>query len=126
MRILFALLLAWSGLIGTIESVALPITVASPDSAIKFDLRLRSENRLSYRVTMHGRPVIELSRAGIIVDGINLGDGASVSGIERTQHAERYETRGVHAVAVNRYNSAKVALVHLVARLIGRRNALPK
>jgi alpha-glucosidase len=110
---LLALLLAASGRIGAIESkVVLPITVAGPNSAIKLDLSLRSENRLSYRITMNGHPVIELSRAGIIVDGVNLGDGTSVSGIERTKQDERYRTRGVHAIAVNRYNGATVALVH--------------
>jgi alpha-glucosidase len=94
------------------NSVALPITIASPNSAIKFDLSLRSENRLSYRITMNGRPVIELSRAGIVVDGANLGDGASVSGVERTKQDQRYRTRSVHSAAVNRYNAAKVTLVH--------------
>ena len=92
--------------------VALPITVASPNSAIKLDLSLRSENRLAYRIVMNGRPVVELSRAGIIVDGANLGDGASVSSVERTKQDERYRTRGVHSVGVNRYSGAKVALVH--------------
>src|SRR6185503_14538287 len=57
---------AASGSITVIENdVALPVTVASPNSAIKFDLSLRSENRLSYRVTLNGRPAIELSRTGI-------------------------------------------------------------
>jgi alpha-glucosidase len=94
------------------SDVTLPITVMSPNSAIKLDLSLRSENRLAYRITMNGRAVIELSRAGIIVDSVNLGDGASIDGIERTKHDERYRTRGVHAVALNRYNGAKVALAH--------------
>ena len=94
------------------NDVALPFTVASPNSAIKFDLSLRSENRLSYRVTLNGRPAIELSRTGIIVDGVNLGDGVSVSGVDRTKLDARYRTRGVHSVAVNRYNGAKVTLVH--------------
>ena len=63
------LLLAASGSIDAIDTtVALPITVASPNSAIKLDLSLRSKDRLSYRITLNGRPVIELSRAGIIVD----------------------------------------------------------
>ncbi len=94
------------------HTLAVPITIASPNSAIKFDLSLRSENRLSYRITLNGQPVVELSRAGIIIDGVNLGDAASVSGVERTKRDERYRTRGVHAVAFNRYNGAKVALIH--------------
>jgi alpha-glucosidase len=93
-------------------SVALPITVESPNALIKFDLSLRSENRLAYRVTLKGRPVVELSRLGILVDGVNLGDGATVSGVERARQDDRYRTRGVHSTAINRYNGASIALIH--------------
>src|SRR5206468_12625977 len=94
------------------SSMTLPVTVVSPNSAIKIDLSLRSENRLSYRVTMSGHPVVELSRAGIVIDGVNLGDGVGVTGVKRTQHDERYRTRGVHSMAVDRYNGATIDLVH--------------
>jgi len=93
--------------------VPLPVTVQSPNSAITLELSLRSENRLSYRITMNGKPVVDLSRAGIIVDGINLGDGVSVAGLERARHDERYRTRGVHSVAIDRDNATEIALVHL-------------
>jgi alpha-glucosidase len=73
---------------------------------------VRSENRLAYRVTLKGRPVIELSRLGIVVDGVNIGDGATVAGVERTQKDERYRTRGVHSVAIDRYNAVTIALIH--------------
>jgi alpha-glucosidase len=110
---LLALLVGGLGPIDAVDDpVALPITVASPNSAIKLDLSVRSENRLSYRITMNGHPVVELSRAGIIVDGVNLGDGASVTRVERTRHDERFRTRGVHSVAVDRYTGATVALLH--------------
>ena len=93
-------------------SIALPITVESPNRLIEFDLSLRSENRLAYRVTLKGRPVVELSRLGILVDGVNLGDGATVAGVERTRQDERYRTRGVHSTAMNRYSGASIALIH--------------
>jgi alpha-glucosidase len=110
---LFALLVTTSRPSDAIGSDgALPITVASPNSTIKFDLSLRSADRLAYRITMNGRPVIELSRAGIIVDGVNFGDGVSISGVERTKQDERYKTRGVHSAAVNRFSGARIALVH--------------
>ena len=92
--------------------IALPITIESPNSQIKFDLSLRSENRLAYRVTLKGRPVVELSRLGIVVDGVNVGDGAIVAGVERTRKDDRYRTRGVHSVAIDRYNGATIGLVH--------------
>jgi alpha-glucosidase len=111
--VLLALTMAAPAPIDAVDDpVALPITVASPNSAIKLDLSVRSENRLSYRITMNGHPVVELSRAGIIVDGVNLGDGASVTSVERTRHDERFRTRGVHSVAVDRYTGATVALLH--------------
>jgi alpha-glucosidase len=94
------------------SSPGLPLTIASPDTRIKFDLSLRSANRLAYRVTTKGRPVVDTSRLGIVVDGVNLGDGATVIGIERARQDERYRTRGVHSTATNRYNAATIALTH--------------
>ncbi len=85
-----------------------PITITSPDGRIKFELDLRSEMRLAYRVTLKGRSVIERSRLGIIVDGVNLGDGVAIGAVERTRQDERYRTRGVHAMATNRYNGATI------------------
>ena len=91
---------------------AVPLTISSPDGRIAIELSLRSENRLAYRITMKGRPVIETSRLGIIVDGVNLGDGATVTKVEQARQDERYRTRGVHAMATNRYKAVTVALTH--------------
>jgi alpha-glucosidase len=89
-----------------------PIAIASPDGRIKFELDVRSRDRLAYRITMKGRPVIERSRLGIIVDNVNLGDGATIGAVERTQQNERYRTRGVHASATNRNNGATIRVTH--------------
>jgi hypothetical protein len=89
-----------------------PVTVASPDGRIKFELDLRSADRLSYRITKTGRPVIEHSRLGIVVDGVNLGDGATIGAVQRTHQDERYATRGVHAMATNRNNGAAISVTH--------------
>jgi len=97
---------------GPASASILPISVASPNAAIRLELSVRSQNRLSYRITMHDRPVVELSRAGIIVNGVNLGDGVSVTGVEPTRHDEQYRTRGVHSIAIDRYNGATVRLLH--------------
>ena len=67
---------------------------------------------MAYRVTLKGRPVVELSRLGILVDGVNLGDGVTVAGVERTRQDDRYRTRGMHSTAINRYNGATIALIH--------------
>jgi alpha-glucosidase len=103
---------AGPGGVASAPSPALPLTIGSPDTRISFELDLRSENRLAYRVTMKGRPVVETSRLGIVVDGVNLGDAVTVTGLERTRQDERYRTRGVHSAATNRYNAATIALTH--------------
>jgi alpha-glucosidase len=92
-----------------------PLALSSPDTHITFALSLRSENRLAYRVSLHGRPVVDSSRLGIVVDDTNLGDGVSIGTVERGHHDERYRTRGVHQTASNRYNSATVALTHVAS-----------
>src|SRR5207247_10345738 len=47
--------------------------VSSPNGAI--DLQLSADSaRLTYSVTFRGRPVIESSPLGILVNGANLGD----------------------------------------------------
>jgi alpha-glucosidase len=92
--------------------IDLPIAVESPNSQIKFELNLRSAGRVAYRVTLKGRSVIESSRLGIVVDGANLGDGATVTGVDRSRQDDRYPTRGVHSVAIDRSNAATIALTH--------------
>jgi alpha-glucosidase len=94
------------------RSTALPISVASPDGRIAFELDVRSRGRLAYRITLKGRPAVERSRLGIIVDGVHLGEGAAVVSVERSRYDERYRTRGVHAMAVNRSNGATIAIAH--------------
>jgi len=87
-------------------------TITSPDRRIKFELDQQPHDRLAYRVTMKGRAVIERSRLGIVVDGVNLADDAAIGTIERTHQDQRYPTRGVHAIATNRYNGASVGVTH--------------
>ncbi len=90
----------------------LPIAVRSPNGRLQMDVALRSQGRLAYRVTLNGHAAIETSRLGIVIDGVNLGDGVSIGVVERTQHDERYRTRGVHSEAVDRYHAVRIGLRH--------------
>ena len=58
---------------------------------------------------MAGRPVIEPSQLGIVVDGVDLGRGAELGAVEAYRGDETYSTRGVHSRGVNRYRGARVA-----------------
>ena len=48
-----------------------PLTLASPNAQVEFRLALQ-DARLSYTVAFQGKPVIEASALGIVVDGVSL------------------------------------------------------
>jgi alpha-glucosidase len=88
------------------------VRVASPDGKVRFDILLREQSRLSYRVTFRGGVVIEDSPLGIVVDGVDLCRGVEAGKVERYRLNERYDWRGVHSEAINRCNGAKLSLKH--------------
>lgn len=99
---------------------ALPVTagevlVQSPDKKVQLAVAPLL-GRLTHRVRLEGRPVIEPSALGMVVDGIDLGEGASVSGVERYTTAEKYPWYGVHSNAVDRSNGARLAVTHAMSR----------
>jgi alpha-glucosidase len=98
------ILLAWS----SSASDASPVEVRSPDGRVRFEL-IAGGDHLSFAVRMGDRPVLEASRLGILVDGVDLGRAAELGKVEAYEGDETYPTRGVHARAVNRYRGARVA-----------------
>lgn len=88
------------------------VNVTSPDGRIQLQLLQRDQGRLSYRVTFKQKPVIETSALGIVIDGVDLGQGAEVGKTERYQVKEKYAWRGVHSEAINHCNGARVSLKH--------------
>src|SRR4029077_13801393 len=88
------------------------VTVTSPDGNVQLRLQSRDRSPLSYQVLFQNKPVIETSRLGIKIDGIDLGQGAEVGKAETYQTNEKYACRGVHAQAMNHCNGAKVAVRH--------------
>jgi alpha-glucosidase len=88
------------------------IRVAGPDGRVRFDVMLRGQSRLSYRVTFGNRVVIEASPLGITIDGVDLCHGVEAVKVERYRLNERYAWRGVHSEAVNHCNGARLSLKH--------------
>ena len=91
---------------------AAPVSLTSPDGQLALVVEVTSEGRLTWKTTMGGKPVIEPSPLGIVVDGIDLGTGAEIGGSERYKVDEKYPWRGVHAIAVKRANGTRLALKH--------------
>ncbi len=85
------------------------VSVASPDKKVRLEVTM--ETGLVHRLTLLGRPVIETSPLGIVVDGVNLGEGPTrLARLERFSTNERYAWRGVHSEAVDRSNGARLRL----------------
>ena len=58
------------------------IRVTSPNGAIEIALLPADGSRLTYGVTFRNRPVIEASPLGILVDGVDLGQGVEAGKVD--------------------------------------------
>jgi alpha-glucosidase len=97
------------------------VTIKSPAGQLSMDVWVDASSALRYSVSLTGHTVIEPSAAGIVVDGVNLGDGVERVRIERSRTNLEYPTRGVHALAHDRSNDARIEFRH---RKSGTRFAL--
>ncbi len=88
------------------------IPVASPDGRVEFRLVVIETGQLGYEVRFRGKPVVETSRVGIVVDGVDLGDGVEVGNATRYQVDETYPWYGAHSTAIDKCNGARVAVKH--------------
>ena len=80
----------------------------SPGSRRPHCVRAACAAGLEYRISRDAVVVLDWSRAGIVVDGVNLASGASVEGSPRRGTTrEEYPTRGVHAVARSHSNDVR-------------------
>jgi alpha-glucosidase len=93
-------------------------TIKSPDGHVAFDLDVTGDGAIRYRVTLDGRPALDWSSAGIVIDGANLSRDAMVAEIgAHTTTGQDYPTRGVHAVAHERSTNALVYLQDATTRI---------
>ena len=91
---------------------AADVTVASPDGHVRFVLAANAQGRLQYTVTFNGKNILDPSRLGIVVDKVDLADGAQIGAAETYKINETYPWFGAHTPAVNNVNGAKVAMTH--------------
>ena len=111
-RIALVVLLCLAAQLPAVDTVAL----ASPDGAVQFRLSLDGNARLQYAVTFKEKPVIETSAIGITVDGVNLAQGVDLGKVEPYKVDETYPWNGVHSMAVDKCNGARIAVTHRQSR----------
>ena len=85
------------------------LSIVSPAGSVVLAIN-NDTGRLTYQVTLRGKPVIEKSPLGIIVDGVDLGEHAEILKADHYRIHEKYPTRGVHSEATNYANGAKITL----------------
>ena len=91
------------------------ILVNSPNSQIQFTL-ITTGPTLRYRISHANQIVIELSELRVLIDGVDLCRGGSITNIERYRLHETYPTRGVHSMAANNCLGAKISINHSASR----------
>jgi len=87
------------------------LTIASPDQKLKAVLFSDYSGRLRYELFRNGKPMVESSELGIIVDGLDLGaDIGLPAKLESKSFTEELETIGNHCKATVEYSEAVVPL----------------
>ena len=100
------------GLLAPVSAGAAPVSVASPDGRVVIVIEVGDAGHLVWRATLDGKPAIDLSPMGIIVDGVDLGSGVEIRKADRYRVDEKYPWYGVHSTGVNRANGARIVLRH--------------
>src|ERR1017187_10131517 len=90
------------------------VTVASPDGNVQF-LLAQADGGLQYTVTFHAQTVIAASPLGLVVDGVNLAEGAQTGSPETYQKNKTYPWYAPHSTAGDHCNGAEVAVTHAKA-----------
>jgi alpha-glucosidase len=88
------------------------VTVGSPNGNVQIKIFVTEKTGLSYELTFKKQPVIQASPLGIVVNNVNLGQGVAIKHTERYNIKESYPSRGVHSVANDHCNGAKISINH--------------
>ena len=91
------------------------VTLQSPQGELRIILSLDG-GRLTYRAQLQGKPLIETSPLGIVVDGVDLGQGVTLGKAERYEIDESFPWHGGHSTAVARGRGARVGVTHKASR----------
>ena len=97
--------------LAVVPAFAEDVVVSSPSG--KAELRLSTATgSLEYTVRFQQRPVIEPSRAGLTVDGTDLGQGAAQGTAETYTVDEKYPWLGGKSEITAKANGVRVAVTH--------------
>jgi alpha-glucosidase len=109
-----AKLLTLAALCGGLAAASDALVLTSPNGAVRFRILL-DQQHLTYDVTLRGKPVIDASPLGIVVDGVNLCDSARGGKPTTYKTDTTYSTYGVHATATDKSNAGRLPATHIAS-----------
>lgn len=92
------------------------VRLESPDGRVCAEFSLTGSGNLEYTVAIDGHPVVEPSRIGILVDGVDLGTGVDLGGAVYGEIDETYPRRGVKSRAINHARTLRLDISHASSR----------
>ncbi len=104
-------------LMGCTVSVGHARVIPSPDGKVQTDLYTNDAGRLCLRLVRGNTPILDESPLGVVVNGVDFGNGVQIMSIEHEAIQQSYPWRGVHSVAVNTCNSAVASVSHASSKL---------
>ena len=106
LRLILTCLLGIRGM----NAAAVDLDLTSPDGTVVLKLTSDTENHLVYSVSGNGQPRLEPARAGVMVDGKDLGAGA-VAGTPTTRRiSEVFPWRGNKTTGTNLCEASEILM----------------
>src|SRR5262245_54819531 len=100
-------------LVGLAAATALgasPLRLVSPNRGVELVVDRSDDGHLRCRVALEGRPVLEPSPVGLLLDGVDLGQGASTGRVERYRVKDDFAVLGGRSRASVRGEGARIAV----------------
>src|SRR5687768_1505966 len=82
--------------------------ILSPDGNVEFNCFV-DKGQFMYSINFKGKPVIEASSLGLILDDVNIGKGVTLGKHEAFEKNGTYPSRGKHSVATDHYKGTKIS-----------------
>jgi alpha-glucosidase len=90
---------------------AVNVVIYSPDKQVRMEV-FNKQGTIFYAVTYKGHPVVNTSAMSVSIDQTALTSQATITGSTTYSVNETYPWYGVHSIAANHFNGAKIKLLH--------------
>lgn len=112
----FSILLLFSFLFNSTLFANEIILLKSPNGNVEFKIQIEKK-QINYAVAFLNKPVLETAPMHMSLDGIVITSDVKFGKVESYQLDEKYASRGVHALALNKCNGLKIPVTNTKANI---------